>query len=100
MKFASAIKDSDSHLSGSTRKAQLRLTKPASSDQTSVIRVSLAESGEVLQHEDYSRDLLQRINGSSITFWRGRVALYAILRALGIGNADSVVVPGYTCFAV
>jgi perosamine synthetase len=100
MKLASAIKDSDSHLSDSTRKAQLRLPKPASSDQTSALRVSLAESGEVLQHEDHSRDLLQRINGSSITFWRGRVALYAILRALGIGNADSVVVPGYTCFAV
>jgi len=34
------------------------------------------------------------------TFWRGRVALYAILKALGIGAGDHVIVPGYTCFAV
>jgi perosamine synthetase len=34
------------------------------------------------------------------TFWRGRVALYAILKSLGVGAGDSVLVPGYTCFAV
>jgi len=37
---------------------------------------------------------------NAVTFWRGRVALYAILKALGIGAGDQVVVPGYTCFAV
>ena len=30
-------------------------------------------------------------------FWKGRVALYAILKALGIGEGDEVVLPGYTC---
>ena len=30
-------------------------------------------------------------------FWKGRVALYAILRALGVGEGDDVVLPGYTC---
>lgn len=30
-------------------------------------------------------------------FWKGRVALYAILRALGVGEGDEVIVPGYTC---
>ena len=30
-------------------------------------------------------------------FWKGRVALYAILKALGIGEGDEVVVPAYTC---
>jgi len=30
-------------------------------------------------------------------FWKGRVALYAILRAMGIGEGDEVVLPGYTC---
>jgi perosamine synthetase len=30
-------------------------------------------------------------------FWKGRVALYAILRALGIGKDDEVILPGYTC---
>jgi perosamine synthetase len=33
-------------------------------------------------------------------FWRGRVALYAILRALGIGSGDEVIVPAFTCVAV
>ena len=33
-------------------------------------------------------------------FWKGRVALYAILKALGIGPGDCVVVPGYTCVVV
>jgi dTDP-4-amino-4,6-dideoxygalactose transaminase len=33
-------------------------------------------------------------------FWRGRVALYAILRALGIGRGDEVIVPAFTCVAV
>jgi len=33
-------------------------------------------------------------------FWRGRVALYAILKSLGVGPGDGVLVPGYTCFAV
>jgi perosamine synthetase len=30
-------------------------------------------------------------------FWKGRVALYAILRGLGIGKGDEVLVPGYSC---
>jgi perosamine synthetase len=33
-------------------------------------------------------------------FWRGRVALYAILRALGVGPGDEVIVPAFTCVAV
>lgn len=33
-------------------------------------------------------------------FWKGRVALYAILKSLGIGQGDVVVVPGYTCVVV
>jgi len=33
----------------------------------------------------------------AFAFWKGRVALYAILKALGIGAGDEVIVPGYTC---
>jgi len=33
-------------------------------------------------------------------FAKGRVALYAILRALGIGPADEVILPAFTCVAV
>jgi len=30
-------------------------------------------------------------------FWKGRVALYAILRAMGVAEGDEVILPGYTC---
>lgn len=33
----------------------------------------------------------------AFAFWKGRVALYAILRAIGIQSGDEVIVPGYTC---
>jgi dTDP-4-amino-4,6-dideoxygalactose transaminase len=31
------------------------------------------------------------------SFWKGRVALYAILKSLGVGPFDEVILPGYTC---
>lgn len=34
------------------------------------------------------------------TFWKGRVAIYGALKALGVGPGDSVIVPGYTCAMV
>ena len=33
----------------------------------------------------------------AFAFWKGRVALYAILKALGVGAGDEVILPGYTC---
>ena len=36
----------------------------------------------------------------AFSFWKGRVALYAILKALGVGEGDSVILPGYTCVVV
>ncbi len=39
-------------------------------------------------------------SGAAFAFWKGRVALYAILRGLGVGPGDEVVVPGYTCVMV
>ena len=33
----------------------------------------------------------------AFSFWKGRVALYAILKALDIGPGDEVILPGYTC---
>ncbi len=33
-------------------------------------------------------------------FWKGRVALYAILKAMGIGVGDEVIVLGFTCVVV
>lgn len=37
---------------------------------------------------------------SIFPFWKGRVALYAILQAMEIGPADVVIIPGYTCMVV
>ncbi len=36
----------------------------------------------------------------AVSFWQGRVAEYAILRAMGIGEGDEVILSGYTCVAV
>jgi len=33
----------------------------------------------------------------ALSFWKGRVALYAILKALDVGPRDEVILPGYTC---
>ena len=35
-----------------------------------------------------------------LTYFRGRVALAAILRGLGIGAGDEVIIPAFTCIAV
>ncbi|MHC4717635.1 MAG: DegT/DnrJ/EryC1/StrS family aminotransferase, partial [Planctomycetota bacterium] len=35
--------------------------------------------------------------GRALAFWKGRVAMYAILKALGVGPGDEVILPGYTC---
>jgi len=34
---------------------------------------------------------------NAYSFWKGRVALYAILKAAGVGPGDEVILPGYTC---
>jgi perosamine synthetase len=36
----------------------------------------------------------------TFSFWKGRVALYAILQALGVGAGDEVLVAGFTCVVV
>jgi dTDP-4-amino-4,6-dideoxygalactose transaminase len=33
----------------------------------------------------------------AFAFWKGRVGLYAVLRALDVGAGDEVILPGYTC---
>lgn len=33
-------------------------------------------------------------------YWKGRVALYAILRAMGVGKGDEVLMPAFTCVVV
>lgn len=41
-------------------------------------------------------------NGKSNTFYffKGRIALYAILKAMGVKAGDEVIIPGFTCVVV
>ena len=34
---------------------------------------------------------------NAYSFWKGRVALYVVLKAIGVGPGDEVILPGYTC---
>jgi dTDP-4-amino-4,6-dideoxygalactose transaminase len=35
--------------------------------------------------------------GTAFSFWKARVALYAILKSLNVGKEDEIILPGYTC---
>lgn len=59
------------------------------------LRPAARQSSSVAAAEPHSQP-----EPASFYFWRGRVALYALLKGLGIGPGDSVIVPGFTCFAV
>lgn len=37
---------------------------------------------------------------SAFAFWKGRVALYALLRTMEVGPGDEVILPGFTCVVV
>ena len=42
-----------------------------------------------------------KVNESHITlFWKGRVALYALLKSFGINKGDEVILPAFTCVVV
>lgn len=52
--------------------------------------------------DQYRHKIAERLGGRASTFlyWKGRVALYTILRAMGVGAGDEVIVPAYTCVVV
>lgn len=53
------------------------------------------------QVEAYERAFAARVGaGHAIAFMKGRFALYAALKALGLGSGDEIVMPGYTCAVV
>jgi len=48
--------------------------------------------------EQYQKQFCELFGAKrAFAFWKGRVALYAILKGMGIGPGDEVVLPGYTC---
>ena len=46
-----------------------------------------------------AKKLNAKVNQISL-FWKGRVGLYAILKAMGIGEGDEVIIPAFTCVVV
>lgn len=66
--------------------------------------VSLLSSGSLLDGKEIEifERMFSRYLGAKycISFGRGRVALYSLLRALGVGSDDEVILPAYTCFVV
>lgn len=54
-------------------------------------------------HKLYQAELASflGINTSQVfLYWKGRVALYAVLKSMGIGPGDEVVLPAFTCVVV
>ena len=50
---------------------------------------------------NYRKKIAMRLNTEDVyLFAKGRVALYAILKAIGIEDGDEVLVQGYTCVVV
>jgi dTDP-4-amino-4,6-dideoxygalactose transaminase len=48
--------------------------------------------------EEYQREFARFFGAErAFAFWKGRVGLYALLRALDVGRGDEVILPGYTC---
>jgi perosamine synthetase len=48
--------------------------------------------------EEYQQKFARFLGAErAFAFWKGRVALYALLRALDVGQGDEVILPGYTC---
>ena len=55
-----------------------------------------------MRESPYEHDFATTL-GDGLTarsFWKGRVALFAILRALGLGSGHEIVLPGFTCVVV
>ena len=62
------------------------------------------KAGDIDLLDEYQRVFARTITGSNsmlaLAFWRGRVALWTILRASGLREGDEVILPAYTCDTV
>jgi dTDP-4-amino-4,6-dideoxygalactose transaminase len=49
----------------------------------------------------FKRSVSKILQNENIYFyWKGRVALYALLKAMDVGKGDEVIIPGFTCVVV
>lgn len=56
-----------------------------------------------MKAEQYKLEISKILNvhqDNIFLYWKGRVALYAVLKAMGISENDEVVLPGFTCVVV
>ena len=52
---------------------------------------------------NYKKEIVSFLNANEnriFLYWKGRVALYAILKAMGVGKDDEVILPAFTCVVV
>jgi dTDP-4-amino-4,6-dideoxygalactose transaminase len=45
-------------------------------------------------------DIVEKSTDNVFLFWKGRVALFTILKAMGIKTGDEIILPGFTCVVV
>lgn len=55
----------------------------------------MAKTNAITKYEQLFAERFEDVR--TFSFWKGRVALYAILKALGVQAGDQVILPGYTC---
>lgn len=51
----------------------------------------------------YKSEIANKVNSDPenvFLYWKGRIALYAILKAMGVKEGDEVILPGFTCVVV
>ena len=85
------------------QRARLRRAPPRLPPARRRARRDPARPPAVTAHAELRRAMAELIGvpPDHVTlFWKGRVAFYAILRALGVGPGDEVIVPAFTCVAV
>lgn len=57
-------------------------------------------NGYEVKYRKAINDYLECGENNVFFYWKGRVALFAILQAMGIGYGDEVIIQGYTCVVV
>lgn len=53
--------------------------------------------------EKYKTELAKHLKAKSnqiSLYWKGRVGLYSLLKAMGVGHGDEVIIPAFTCVVV
>ena len=53
-----------------------------------------------ITYKQHIATYLQTNESRIFLYWKGRVALYALLKAMGVGKDDEVVLPAFTCVVV